>query len=344
MIRKSLLLGSAAIILGVSGQTMAASITPGGKLDVSIGGFARFLAGIGDVKEKSGTNGGAYDFRNDTEVHVKASINDESSGVEVGALIEFEADTNRTGNTDETWVFMKGAFGEFRFGDDDAASDDMKVGGFSVAVGTGGIDGSIIDTGSVVGLSNSDDATKIAYYSPSFGGINFGLSYTPHAGSGGDSFPGSTNDGGVDDWVEGGVAYAGELGGLGIKAAVVGGLGHINGGGGDDEVRSIFGGVQTDLMGFKLAGGLGTEEVGEAERDWFNVGIAAELGPLGLSVTYGQAKVDPGNSKPKNLALGAEMGIVPGVVVSAEVSFFDEDRGGGRDDGVLSVIRLAVSF
>jgi hypothetical protein len=44
------------------------------------------------------------DFRNDTEVHVLARGKSEQTGLEYGGTIEFEADTNSTLNTDESWV------------------------------------------------------------------------------------------------------------------------------------------------------------------------------------------------------------------------------------------------
>ena len=56
--------------------------------------------------------------------------------------IEFEADTNKTFNTDETWIFLRGGWGEIRLGDEDGVVDNSVVGGQTIAAGTGGIDGS----------------------------------------------------------------------------------------------------------------------------------------------------------------------------------------------------------
>ena len=59
--------------------------------------------------------------------------------------------------------------------------DNSVVGGQTIAAGTGGIDGSdaVIAAAPVVFLTNSNDATKIRYYTPSFGGLSLGVSYTP---------------------------------------------------------------------------------------------------------------------------------------------------------------------
>ncbi|MCX8100423.1 MAG: porin [Geminicoccaceae bacterium] len=346
--RAGLLLASSALV--AAGTLLAAApaaaqlgpqVGPGGKLDITVTGFSRFLWAVGDVKEKTGAQNSSSDFRNDTEVHIVARGKDANTGIEYGATIEFEADTNRTDNTDETWVILKGAFGEFRFGDEDGAADNMKVGGFSVAVGTGGIDGSVIDTPLVVGPTNSDDATKIIYYSPSLAGFQLGISYAASGTSNGDNLA-VTNAGGLKDWFEGGLTWTGAFGGVGITAAVVGGYAQADFTAADDDLKTIFGGLQIDAFGISLAGGIGTEEVLGIDRDWYNLGAKAVIGPVALSVTWGQAQLDPGPD-PKNLVLGAEIGIVPGVALSGEVSFFDEDRG-GDDDGVLGVVRLGVDF
>lgn len=91
-----------------------------------------------------------------------------------------------------------------------------------------------------------------------------------------------------------------------------------------------------------MAGGLGTEEVAGVDRDWYNLGIKGEIGPVALSATWGRATIDPGPD-PSNLVLGAELGIVPGMSLSGEIAFFDEDRG-AADDGVVGVVGLAVDF
>jgi hypothetical protein len=346
--RGRLLAGTALVgaALGIAPGAASAepgpAVTPGGKLEITITGFSRFLWAVGDVKEKLGGEESSSDFRNDTEVHIVARGEDPATGLRYGATVEFEADTNRTDNTDETWVILAGGFGELRLGDQDGAAEKMQIGGFSVAVGTGGIDGTVVDTGEVTFVANTDDATKIAYYSPILGGFQLGVSYTPNANSDGDNLA-VTNIDGFKDWIEAGLVWSGELGEVGVQAGVVGGWARANfGNGGDDELGTIFAGASIELFGFGLAGGLGTEEVAGVDRDWLNLGVQASFGPVDLSATYGQATVDPGPD-PRNLVLGAELGLVPGVALSAEVSFFDEDRG-ADDDGVLGVVRLAVDF
>ena len=167
------------------------------------------------------------DFRNDTEVHVIARGKSEESGLEYGATIEFEADTNTHLNTDETWIFLRGGWGEIRLGDEDGVVDNSVVGGQTIAAGTGGIDGSdaVITAAPLVFLSNSNDATKIRYYTPSFGGFSLGVSYTPtqeNFNSGANNGQFFANKDGAWPWmprtsVEGGLVYDGDFGGVGLE-------------------------------------------------------------------------------------------------------------------------------
>ena len=337
----SALLGAGLLLVG--GSATAAEVKPGGALDITIEGYVRFLAGVGDLKEKRDAQTGAYDFRNDTELHVLVKGEDEGTGIEYGATIELEADTSETDNAGATWIFLKGGFGELRFGDDDGLAKDFALGGFSVAVGTGGTDGEIIDTEAVNYLTASDsDATKVKYYSPTLAGFQLGVGYTPHVEGEGDAID-LTDDGGVDDYVEAGISYEAELGEIEVLAAIAGGLGHVNTGG-DDEVRGLYGGVQIELFDVQLAGGWGTEEIGGDDRTWLNVGVAYELDDaISVSLTYGDC-YDCDDGEPYNLVAGVEVGLLPGVALSGELSWFDEDRGGDDDDGVLGVVQLSVAF
>ena len=174
------------------------------------------------------------DFRNDTEVHVLARGKSEETGLEYGATVEFEADTNQTLNTDETWIFLRGGWGELRMGDEDGVVDNSIIGGQTIAAGTGGIDGSSFVVAGIAGEgvfpTETDDSTKIRYYTPSFGGFSLGVSYTPTVETDRQRLqqrrlhreqerPVAMEG---ENIVEGGLVYDGDFGGVGIKASIVG--------------------------------------------------------------------------------------------------------------------------
>ena len=180
-----LLLATTALSTLAGAPLAAAEVTPGGALDIEVSGFADFLATAGEWENTQLEEGlsSELDFENDTEVHFTASATDESTGLEYGGEIEFEADTNSTYNTDETWVYVSGGFGEARFGDLDGIADfdGMAISAANIAAGTGGLDGTQVDTYVTKTLDpiGTSDATKIYYTTPSFGGLQLGVSYTP---------------------------------------------------------------------------------------------------------------------------------------------------------------------
>jgi outer membrane protein OmpU len=365
---KKVLLGSTALLgaglMGLGGA-QAAEVRPGGALDITVSGFARWYAVIGDIEEKTGDDSnGAYDFRNDTEVYVNSRATDEATGLVYGAQIELEADTDQSLNTDETFVFVRGNFGEFRFGDDDGAGDNMKIGAYTLAAFSGGLDGvGPLDSASLVDGPDSGDATKVIYYTPNFGGFQAGISYTPSSGSSGQDLR-STDDGSVDDIVEGGLAYRGNFGNFGMVGSVIGSWGEHNTLGNDDFWK-VYTGLNVTAFGFTFGGGWGTADgarpsdgggvllENEADYQWYNVGAGAKLGPANVSVNWGHAYKASSDvagvdeAEPKQFVFGVDFGVAPGLVVGGEVSWFDldVDRGDGPDDdGVLGIVGIRLAF
>ena len=191
MLLRRMFLGTSAIagvglmVALVPATAGAAEVKAGGYPDITITGFLRAEAGGGeqDDLQLNSDKARGLDFRNDTEVHVLARAKSEQTGLEYGATVEFEADTNQTVNTDETWMFLRGGWGELRMGDEDGAVDNSIIGGQTIAAGTGGIDGSSFVVAGIRGEgvfpTETSDQTKIRYYTPSFGGFSLGVSYTP---------------------------------------------------------------------------------------------------------------------------------------------------------------------
>ena len=335
---KKVLLGTTAVI---GAGALIPSSVQAGDLEVGVSGFMRTLAAFGDLEEESGVaDSREFYFRNDSEVAVKASATDDETGLDYGVTIEIETDTDATTNTDETWIYISGGFGEVRFGDEDGASDNMKVGGFSVAAGTGGIDGAGEVATTAIALRNSSDATKIRYDSPVVGGFQVGVSYTPDGGHSGAASNPLDNDGDAEDIIEAGAVYSGSFSGVDLKASVVGFVSDFENGGDADGIGV---GATVGFSGFTVGGGYFTEDNdAQGDQDVWNVGVGASLGPANLSLTYGVQDID-GGPEPENIVVSADVGILPGVAIQGDVSFFDRDVG-GDDDGVTGVARLSVSF
>ena len=308
---KNVVLGTSALVgvamLGVAASVPAAAaeVSPGGALDLTLTGFLRAEFGGGEYDDSQLDNSFArgLDFRNDSEVHVLARGKDEQTGLEYGATVEFEADTNSRCNTDETWIFMRGGWGEVRIGDEDGVADNSAVGAQTIAAGTGGIDGSELRRSPRRRSSTSPTPTtpprSATTRRASAGSAPACRSRRPRTTSAAAPTTASNiarKNGATamqgENVVEGGLVYDGEFGGVGVLASVVGLYGELVNGGedtfGDDKWQGVQAGASVDLFGFKLAGSYGYNEVGEQTNQFATAGIGYGFGPVNTSVTYGQ--------------------------------------------------------
>jgi hypothetical protein len=367
-----LLLGTSALVgLGtLATPAGAATVAAGGALDITVSGFVRFLTALGqrDNARLDDTDSSGLDFLTDTEVHFEVAGKHDPSGIEYGGNIELEADTNRTDNADETWLYLEGGWGQVQLGDTDGVSDvdGMSLSAATIAAGTGGLDGDVVDV-FADGIATYDpigtsDATKILYSLSPKTGFQLGLSYTPNVnevGSGsnsGDSL--AAKDVEAGDVAEGAVGYVGSFGGLDLKAMLAGLHGDIKDEDevGGDEYWAAQGGVVLGAFGFELAGSYLTQEVGGIETDAITLGLATELGRADISLNYGQflrtdGLTENGNEldQPWTVILSADIGLMPGLVLAADFGYFDNDVEGevvnaDDDNGWQGVTRLGLAF
>jgi outer membrane protein OmpU len=368
------LLGTTALAgagLLAASPALAAEARPGGALDVTVSGFVRFLATGGDIDNArlDDTISTGLDFLNDTEVHAVLGGRNDATGLEYGGKVELEADTSAEANADETWLFLRSGWGEVKLGDEDGIADfdGMAVSAASVAAGTGGLDGDVVEVfgGGVrtYDLVGTSDATKVIYSFKPETGPQLGLSYTPNlddidSGSGnGDAL--ALKDVAAGDVVEAALGFAGELGGGVAGKVVLSGLyGDIKDedeAGGDDFWGAQLG-ASVELFGVELGGSYLTEEVGAVEADAVTLGAGVEIGEVGVSINYGQIVdsdgiADGGNEldKPWTVILSADVGLLPGLSLAGDVAYFDNDVRGevvdaDDDNGWQGVARLGLAF
>ena len=334
----------------------AAEVGATGALDVTATGFAAFEAYGGDVDDQrlDPELGNGPDFVTDTELHVLARARDEHTGLDYGAQIEFEADTDIEENTGKAWLFVRGRLGELRLGAEDGAVKESALGADTIAAGTGGIDGNIVDALAVGVVSPTDTevATKVRYYTPSVAGFQLGVSYTPRAAL--DVGSGSEEDE-AQDWFEAALAYEGELDPIDLQASIVGAVGRVTAGEAataSGRLAAVYAGAVLGIDPVELAGGIGTERVGGRDRTYANLGVAGELDAFSVSLTGGRVLDTSGHDgigRPWNIALSASLPLVPGLELQGDLARFDNDVdrdaegvGGGR--GWVWVTRLELTF
>jgi len=191
---KKLLLGTSAIVaVGLCASEASAQGY------ASLGGFFRNYMQVYDhgslQYQPAGNQAGAavtgsrdVNITSNSEFWVKGETK-LNNGMIFGFRIEVEGWT-QNGSTsaqsidqiDETWGYVKGSFGEIRFGEED---DARKLKAYSsyispyIAFGVDSPDGIYSLGTSTTYFNVENDAQKIIYFSPTFGGFSFGVSYTP---------------------------------------------------------------------------------------------------------------------------------------------------------------------
>jgi hypothetical protein len=188
---KPLLLGSTAL---AAVGAVAAHAAAGDSVALQIGGNYKGAAGV-VVEDYSGSSGVAggdvrnYAFSQDVQIHLQGeTVLD--NGLTVGARIELEGQTVEDDQIDDVYAYAAGSFGEIRFGDTDGAyaqlcyqvptaSELFGADSPDFSFSNAGIAGYAGTNGTCYGLD--DNATKLVYFSPVFGGFQFAASFTPDA-------------------------------------------------------------------------------------------------------------------------------------------------------------------
>ncbi len=346
---RNALLGTTAVI----GATALVVPSTASAFDVNINGFFNFNTVVGDLGEATtiGGNIRAFDFVTDSEIHVQGVNTDDETGIRYGFVVEFETDPQNavgatTGNAviDESWIFIDGAFGGFRLGNEDGAADNSKIGAYNIAAGTGGIDGQgAVAAGIPIKPTNTGDSTKIRYDSPSIAGFTIHGSYTPNNTIQGNRIapkPAVAHE----DFVETALVYTGSFGALDLQTGAT--LSFANGKRGAPDFLGWNVGAIVGFAGFRVAGSYWEDDFDGQDLDQkgYTLGAAATLGPADVSVTWADVFDSDQNIEGQNLVLSATMGVLPGMSLQGDVAFFDRDLPIADDDGVTGVIRLRVAF
>jgi hypothetical protein len=295
---KNILLGTTALVAAglVAGNAQAAQ-----GVQLGIGGYYAAAAGL-LLDQSGGAGNHTRDvvFRQDVEVHFKGETTLDN-GLTVGARIEMEGQQSND-QIDEVWAYFKGGWGQVRFGDDDDATEQLhylipnasNVFGvdtpyFEFGNDHGGFTNGVFQTNSTV-LNISGDATKIIYFSPTFAGFSFALSYAVDgtqdgysywSGGGGTNF--SNNTGQVQNVFAGALNFDHDFNGLSLATGVGFAEGQREQTGGTanaDTTWGVDGHLIFSFSGFTIGG------AGRYQANWTTVNSGGDLWVAGLGGTY----------------------------------------------------------
>ena len=358
---KRVLLGTTALVAaGVIGAGSANAA-----FDVQVHG--NYTAAYATVNQDDDIGEAGYKrqsqtINQDVEVHFRF-MQTFDNGITVGGRVELEGATHNgaagaisTGSgsagrdqIDEKWAYLRGGFGELRFGDEDDARKLLAVYApfativFSVnspywTFNSAGAGHAISTNATAPFLEN--DSAKIVYFSPKFGGFQLAASYVPdatqdrsQAGTGG------TDEGGqFSNTTSIAGSYSGEFSGVKVQASAGYTRGYSEVSMYDDP--SIwqaglvlgFGAIQvgsTVGVGNDLVPGTGTwNGAGATEATTFEIGGTYNFGAttVGLAWSHGiYEQVDGEEDTLDHIQLGLGYALGEGVNLGAFVGRFDYD-------------------
>jgi predicted porin len=375
--RRKILLGTSAIV-GAS-VLLAAPVWAAETPKLEISGFLRFEAwGIDQDKAIGRPNQGVAFEMDDAEIHFKGSAKADN-GLEYGFLVELqEGSSDGTSGYDEANVWLKGGWGRLDLGSQDAPHNTFKVGGYSVSADKDGAwDGNNLfsTAGNVAYIGTDffggDDANKISYYTPSFGGFTLGVSYTPNTGSSMNSgYPTETSTTGVggrgnqNNQIGVAAQYKATSSNVAVEGTARYARADYTADGADlrENARAWGLGGKVGFMGFEVAASYNdigdsgilktAKALGGDAGSWWDVGVAYGTGPYKVSVVYMQSEANDGSAagvaddKVKYFQVGANYAAAPGLDFYAAYQYVDLDRRGTASDNEANLFLLGtqVSF
>lgn len=330
--------------------SMAAANTSA--LTVRLGGFFDFTYGVvSDEADKGSFRGTGAQSRATTDMRTESEINlyvdgRAANGLQYGAVFELQMDNAQTGAADQTGVsydelygFMKGAWGELRFGQEDSAASLMQVTRPSVLwMGVSDAWDEFLPASNYImaGVGDGNDATKIIYLSPQFSGFDFGLSYAPNRFEGERADTTGSNmqrdNTGLTNEISAALRYRGTVGGIGVQAGVVAQFA-------DSAKQSSNGtaiatrdqNITTYSAGLVLSGIVPGFAIG-ADYTWGNYRTTPANGSLGAGVDGSTQLVLGATYTVGALSLGAQYGVAT------------QSNGGTVDDRTQTYVGAGLAY
>jgi len=365
---KKVLLGTTAIV--AAGMIASSPASAAEKISAKVGGYMEQWIGYASVDDAANRDVDGFDIKSDSEIHFTGSTTLDN-GIEFGVNVQLEANSNSGDQIDESYMIVKGSFGEINLGSENSAMYKMHYAptDYGITLNSGdqidwaAVSGSGISTGgyfrnpygsTYIEPAANNDAEKLTYYTPRFGGFQLGVSYSPDASQ--DSNTSPDRDAVNSDMVAIGANFKGDF--AGASVGLSGGYGtFLNAPSGADEPIAYNVGLTLGFGGFEVGGSYAKSEDNSTgiDGDGYNIGVAYTTGPLGVSLTYfnGEregtttAGVTTGQAEQKTVHLSANYTLGPGVTAAATLGhaeFDSDDAGVGSNEATYFVTGIKLSF
>lgn len=330
---------------------------------LGLGGYYKAGFGIIADDDDGATQPQAQDRRNhslkqDVEVWFTGETTLDN-GLTVGARVELEGQT-QSDQIDETWMYMKGSFGELRVGDEDDARRLKAVVGpmASKVFSAADPDDTMLHfsnnpltqltsyANNTAGVNNTvmkveNDSTKLIYMTPSFNGFSLAVSYAPDASSDMQNNGGLTqldNDGGNSEAFSVAGAYDGKWDSTKVMASL-GYTGSNNETASADDVNAWHAGLGFGWGAFMVGGSYGVLNDGlgsDLDVTNFELGGTYTTGPYTVGLGWSHGEYDVSATQEPELdvfMLSGSYAMGPGITLDAAISYDDYDNDGAGAAG-----------
>ena len=342
---KKFLLGTTALIaagafaVAAQADEMAEEEMMEGPISVGVGGYYHSALTVAANDEPTDRGHG---LQQNIEVEVGGSTTLDN-GISVGVRIRIVGNDGRFFdgvNRDETEVNLSGGFGRINYGTIEGPAQLGTV--WAPGNMLGGVKSPFFGA-SVAGWTTgamNEDSLKIAYYSPAFNGISFGVSYSPEDTT--DSYGVRTNN-------DPGTHGEGIQSAINYSVDVMGGSFSTNVGyetytsedtGGADATATRFG-ASVSIDQISVGGAVQTRTAHDENGDQIlsDVGVSWSQGPLSLGYSYGAVDNELNGNTVIN-GVGAKYNLGPGIDFAAQFNMVEA----GDDDSSEVLLATFINF
>ncbi|MEM9061923.1 MAG: porin [Pseudomonadota bacterium] len=358
---KKVLLGTSAIALAATTSAHAA------EWEVRVGGYHNQMVAFAssDQDNNSGADFDGVDVKQNAEIFFLPSITLDN-GLKFGANVQLESagGTGTPDTIDESYLFVRGSFGEINLGSENSAGYKMTYGAPNKAIisinspstdqyipwsGNGAGNGLFRSTLATTFLENdrNNDSDRITYYTPRFAGFQLGVSYARDGNQDNNGQQDINAGGTLSDIFDIGANYVNDFGGVNVAVSARWGIASKEGA----DAVSAASGLVIDAAGATQVRAtsddvLDTDTVVLAPVDGSAAGASTDPTVLafGANVGFGGFTIggswaeqnESGNNDGTSYDVGVSYATGPW---SFSVAYFhgesvDDDIGGGSDEEV----------
>lgn len=360
------LLGITTALVGLT--ALAASAQASDPVKLSLGGYSYWYVGYSSNNIR-GTDHQEVDVKGDNEIWFDGSTKLDN-GITVAAHIELEAgggtESNAGDGIDESYVTLSGGFGKFIIGTEDNAVALLHVSAPDVGLGLSDGDYGLWVVSPLTlefyttWADRDGDAEKIAYFTPAFHGLTFGISYTPNVASEDNRATIAVTPASAHDAIALALGYTREFGAFSLATSA--GYYRHSVDGLDDSEEFTFG-AKLGYAGWtvggsfrhseeddRIGGGSGQNSIA-GDGIAYDVGVSYTSGPMAVSLGYFASDaygIGAGASDQEmrliQLSGAYELGAGVSVVGSLFYNEYNGDAATGDNDGIAFVSGMRLTF